>query len=64
VEKEGLITTTVKGDSHDKVRLGTIQSFKGMEADVVILHGIDGKLPGCSPANLYVGATRARVMLQ
>jgi len=35
-----------------------------MEADVVILSGIDGKLPGCSPANLYVGATRARVMLQ
>jgi hypothetical protein len=30
----------------------------------VILCGIDGKLPGCSPANLYVGAARARVMLQ
>jgi superfamily I DNA/RNA helicase len=44
-------------------RIGTIQSFKGLEADVVILCGIDGKLPGCSPANRYVGATRARVML-
>ncbi len=64
VEKEGLFTTTVKGGSNSKVRIGTIRSFKGLGADVVILCGIDGKLPGCSPANLYVGATRARVLLQ
>ncbi len=63
VEKEELFTATVKGDSGSKVRIGTIQSFKGLESDVVILCGIDGKLPGCSPANLYVGAMRARVML-
>lgn len=63
IEKEGLLTTSTT-DGGDKVRFGTIHSFKGLEADVVILCGIDGKLPGCSPATLYVGATRARVMLQ
>jgi len=63
IEKEGLLTTSTTDDG-DKVRFGTIHSFKGLEADVVILCGIDGKLPGCSPATLYVGATRARVMLQ
>jgi len=63
VEKEGLLTTSTT-DFSSKVRFGTVSSFKGLEADVVILCGLDGKLPGCSPATLYVGATRARVMLQ
>lgn len=48
---------------NNKVCVGTIQAFKGLEADVVILCGIDGHLPACNPANLYVGATRARSML-
>jgi hypothetical protein len=47
----------------DRVWVGTIQAFKGLEADVVILCGIDGHLPACGSANLYVGATRARSML-
>ncbi|MBI5102006.1 MAG: NERD domain-containing protein [Nitrospirae bacterium] len=46
-----------------KIRISTIQSFKGLEADVVILCAIDGHLPACKPANLYVGATRARSLL-
>lgn len=56
--------TLSMGKGTGKIRVGTIQAFKGLEADVVILCGIDGHLPACSPANLYVGATRARVLLQ
>lgn len=58
-----LYVTEMSSSSHGKVRIGTIQSFKGLEADVVILCGIDGQLPACKPANLYVGASRARLML-
>ncbi len=61
-DKEGLLTTSTTDDK-GKVRFGTIQAYKGLEADVVILCGIDGKLPACSPATLYVGTTRARVLL-
>jgi hypothetical protein len=46
-----------------RVWVGTIQAFKGLESDVVILCGIDGHLPACRPENRYVGATRARSML-
>ena len=42
--------------------MGTIQSFKGLEADVVVLVGIDGRSMR-RPANLYVGASRARAAL-
>lgn len=44
------------------VRVGTVQGFKGLESDVVILVGID---QSCMrhPANLYVGASRARAAL-
>lgn len=64
VEKEGIFTVSLQKKNDGRVRIGTIQAFKGLEADVVILCGLDGKLPGCNPANLYVGATRARAMLQ
>jgi superfamily I DNA and RNA helicase len=60
---KGLFTTDMSASSGGKVRVGTIQSFKGLESDVVILCGVDGKLPACKPANLYVGASRARSML-
>lgn len=62
-EQEKTITIDLEDGDHGKVRIGTIQSFKGLEADVVILCGIDGHQPACSPTNLYVGATRARSML-
>ena len=41
----------------------SLRSFKGLEADVVLLCGGDGKLPGCSPASLSVGAKLARVII-
>lgn len=64
VEKNpGQFTTIISSASAGKVRVGTIQAFKGLEADVVILCGVDGQLPACKPANLYVGASRARSML-
>jgi DNA helicase IV len=64
VEKNpGQFTTVMSSAPAGKVRIGTIQTFKGLEADVVILCGIDGQLPACKPANLYVGASRARSML-
>jgi hypothetical protein len=62
-EQERTVSTDLEDAKQSRVRIGTIQSFKGLEADVVILCGIDGHLPACSPANLYVGATRARSML-
>lgn len=63
LNREKLFSMELADVDHGKVRIGTIQSFKGLEADVVILCGIDGHLPACSHANLYVGATRARSML-
>lgn len=63
IENGGMFTTSLQKEKNGKVRIGTIQAFKGLEADVVILCGLDGKLPACNPANLYVGATRARAML-
>ena len=62
-QQEKLFTKDLVNDGQNKVRIGTIQGFKGLEADVVILCGIDGHLPACRPSNLYVGATRARSML-
>lgn len=56
-------TTDMASAPAGKIRVGTIQAFKGLEADVVILCGVDGKLRACKPANLYVGASRARSML-
>jgi len=44
------------------VRVGAIQGFKGLEADVVILAGLD-KQACAHPVWLYVGASRARVAL-
>ena len=45
-----------------RVRVGTIQGFKGLESDVVILAGIDSRCLRY-PATLYVGASRARALL-
>lgn len=63
LEKNKALFTTDMSPKEGRVRVGTIQTFKGLEADVVILCGIDGKMPACKPANLYVGASRARSML-
>lgn len=45
-----------------QVRVGAIQGFKGLEADVVILAGLDSQARA-HPVWLYVGASRARVAL-
>ena len=57
------VTTELVYKKDEAIRLGTIHSFKGLEADVVILAGIDGSSRVCAPQNLYVGASRARSML-
>lgn len=44
------------------MRVGTIQGFKGLAVDVVILVGIDSRCMQ-HPATLYVGASRARAAL-
>lgn len=62
-DQPDVFTSFKGGHEQGKIRVGTIQAFKGLEADVVILCGIDGHMPACKPANLYVGATRARSLL-
>ncbi len=62
----GLDEVQIAPDSADpqggKVRVGTIQGFKGLESDVVILAGIDG--PAARKADtLYVGCSRAKAAL-
>jgi hypothetical protein len=48
--------------STGKIRVGTIQGFKGLEADVVILVGIDANAAKHLDW-LYIGASRARAVL-
>ncbi len=44
---------------HD-VRYATLQSFKGLESDVVLLVDVDLDHKTCVPANLYVAFSRAK----
>ena len=45
----------------EEVRVSTVHRFKGLEAPVVVLAEIDGRVsPEDLPGLLYVGATRAR----
>lgn len=53
------ITTEMAEPQPGKVRVGTIQGFKGLESDVVILAAIDAPA-GKRTDWLYVGASRAR----
>jgi hypothetical protein len=46
-----------------EVVFSPLQRFKGLEADVVILCEVQASDPACSPAHLYVGASRARHVL-
>jgi len=56
------VTTDMVTLATGQLRVGTIQGFKGLEADVVILVGIDSRAVK-HPETLYVGASRARAML-
>ena len=44
------------------VQFSTIRSFKGLEADVVFLIGLKVS-KACTPADVYVGASRAKFLL-
>lgn len=46
------------------ISFSTIRAFKGLEADVVFLIGIRQDSKVCTPADIYVGGTRARFMLK
>ena len=56
------VCTDMAHPTTGKVRVGTVQGFKGMEADVVILVGLDPHAL-THPEVLYVGASRARAAL-
>lgn len=45
------------------VRFSTIRSFKGLEADIVFLIGLQDGNPALTPADIYVGGSRARFLL-
>lgn len=56
------ISSEMAAATAGQLRVGTIQGFKGLEADVVILVGLDASASKY-PQTLYVGASRARVAL-
>ena len=56
------ISTEMQNPIANCVRVGAIQGFKGLEADVVILVGLDNQAVS-HPEWLYVGASRAKVAL-
>lgn len=56
------ITTDMLSSDTGLLRVGTVQGFKGLESDVVILVGLDERVTR-HPETLYVGASRARASL-
>ncbi len=46
------------------VMFATIRSFKGLESDIVFLIGLRAGRQTCTDTDIYVGASRARFMLQ
>ncbi|MBS4024534.1 MAG: NERD domain-containing protein [Clostridia bacterium] len=52
-------------DTNDtnSVRFATIRSFKGLEADIVFLIGLQRESLVCTDADIYVGGSRARFLL-
>jgi DNA helicase IV len=46
-----------------EVTFATLQRFKGLEADVVLLCEVSDRDPSCTPNHLYVGTSRARHVL-
>lgn len=51
------------GSAGDEVAFSTISSFKGLEAEVVLLVDVDDLASADGLASVYVGASRARVAL-
>ena len=56
------VSNNMATETKGMVRAGTIQGFKGLEADIVILVGLDG-FAQKRPEWLYVGASRAKAGL-
>jgi len=56
------VTTDMLSPDAALLRVGTVQGFKGLEADVIILAGLDERSTRY-PETLYVGASRARAAL-
>lgn len=56
------LNTDVSHPVAGQVRVGTVQGFKGLEADVVILTGLNAQTL-THPELLYVGASRAKAAL-
>ncbi len=51
------------GTRAEEVAFSTISSFKGLEADIVLLVDVDDLTSADGMASVYVGASRARVAL-
>tara|TARA_R110002096_G_scaffold436086_1_gene667160 strand:+ start:50431 stop:51717 length:1287 start_codon:yes stop_codon:yes gene_type:complete len=49
--------------SNTEIRFASLQRFKGLEADAVIVCDVDDRSSGSSAAHLYVGTSRARHVL-
>ena len=49
-----------RAPNEGSVRYSTIQRFKGLDADVVLLVDVDGSRHACTPLHLHVAASRAR----
>ncbi len=60
--KEVQLNTELATPQAGKIRIGTIQGFKGLESDVILLVGID-QLANTHKELLYVGSTRAKACL-
>lgn len=60
-EIEGVPIAETPGEG--RILFSTIRTFKGLEADFVLLIGVTPDHPRCTPADLYVGASRARYLL-
>ncbi|PAY16330.1 nuclease [Rhodopirellula sp. SM50] len=55
-----LTTDTRAWNRNDGILVTTARSFKGLEADVVVVYDLDGISKGFSHVDLYVACTRAR----
>lgn len=47
-----------------EIRFTSLQRFKGLEADIVVLCEVQDDFEGCSPMHLYVGTSRAKHLLE
>ncbi len=59
----GNLNLSPRPQGPNQVRFTSLQAFKGLESDVVLLVDVDGNPHSCSKRHLYVAATRARALL-